>query len=170
MQLHIRRATGDDAEILGRFGAALARQHVEYDSARFVFPGDRLEDTFAAALVAQLANQEAFVFIAEDAAVASTETSLPRLIGYAFARVESPDMFSALPRCGALHDVYIVPEARGARVGEALVRAAVAALRTADVSLVLLSTARQNEAAQRLFARCGFSVTMHEMAMTIPPA
>ena len=65
---------------------------------------------------------------------------------------------------GALHDVLVAAEARGAGVGEALVRETCKRLEEMGAPRVLLhTTAVQNEGAQAVFAKAGFRKTMIEM-------
>jgi ribosomal protein S18 acetylase RimI-like enzyme len=64
---------------------------------------------------------------------------------------------------GLLHDVIVDPEHRRRGVGRLLLDATLAYLRSRAAPRVVLSTAVQNEAAQRLFASLGFRRTMIEM-------
>jgi ribosomal protein S18 acetylase RimI-like enzyme len=62
-----------------------------------------------------------------------------------------------------LYDIVVDPVHRGHGVGWLLLDATLAALKARGAPRVVLSTADQNEAAQRLFARAGFRRTMVEM-------
>ena len=64
---------------------------------------------------------------------------------------------------GVLHDVVVDPEHRRRGVGRLLLDAVLAYLRSRGAPRVVLSTAVQNEPAQRLFAKLGFRRTMIEM-------
>ena len=64
---------------------------------------------------------------------------------------------------GALYDIVVDPEARAHGVGRRLLDRTLAELAAMGAPRVVLSTAEQNEAAQRLFARVGFRRTMIEM-------
>jgi ribosomal protein S18 acetylase RimI-like enzyme len=64
---------------------------------------------------------------------------------------------------GLLHDVIVDPEHRRRGVGRLLLNATLAYLRSRGAPRVVLSTAVQNERAQRLFASLGFRRTMIEM-------
>jgi len=55
------------------------------------------------------------------------------------------------------------PAHRGRGIGRLLLDATLAALKARGAPRVVLSTAEQNEAAQRLFTRAGFRRTMIEM-------
>jgi ribosomal protein S18 acetylase RimI-like enzyme len=55
-----------------------------------------------------------------------------------------------------LFGMYVAPRARGLGVGEALVRAALDEARRLGKSEVVLEVTSSNEAAEALYARCGF--------------
>ena len=55
-----------------------------------------------------------------------------------------------------LDDLFVLPEARRARVGEALLGRALEGALTRGVQLVGLNTNEQNAAAQALYVRAGF--------------
>lgn len=171
--MNVRPATPADLPALARFGAALARQHVAYDARRFVFPDGSLEASHRAFFAAQLADAAAVVLVAElpddPSHRARVEEGRGPVVGYAFARTHDASFVDALPQSGWLHDLYVAPGARGRRVGAALLDAAVAALRAAGASVVLLTVAPANPAARRLFERRGFALTMHEMALAPDP-
>jgi ribosomal protein S18 acetylase RimI-like enzyme len=64
---------------------------------------------------------------------------------------------------GVVHDVIVDPEYRGHGVGRLLLEATLELLKSRGVPRVVLTTAEQNEPAQRLFERVGFRRTMIEM-------
>ena len=59
--------------------------------------------------------------------------------------------------------MFVDDAARGRGIGEALVREGMRRLKDKGAPRVVLLTAVQNQAAQRLFARAGFRTTMLEM-------
>jgi ribosomal protein S18 acetylase RimI-like enzyme len=85
------------------------------------------------------------------------------VIGYAYGGVEGHDWMALRGPAGVLYDIVVDPAFRGHGIGRTLLDAALAALEARGVARVVLSTAEQNEAAQRLFARAGFRRTMVEM-------
>ncbi len=85
------------------------------------------------------------------------------VVGYAYARLEERSYNELLDACGKLHDVYVDEGARGQGLGEQLVREVSRRLTEKGAPRVVLMTAVQNEAAQRLFKRLGFRTTMLEM-------
>jgi ribosomal protein S18 acetylase RimI-like enzyme len=85
------------------------------------------------------------------------------VIGYAYAVVEGYDYMALRGPAGVLHDIILDPEHRGRGVGQLLLDAALEFFRSRGVPRMVLSTAEQNEPAQRLFASMGFRRTMVEM-------
>ena len=64
---------------------------------------------------------------------------------------------------GVIHDLVVDPHHRREGLGTALLQAALRTLAERGAPRVVLSTAKRNEAAQRLFASAGFRATMIEM-------
>ena len=62
-----------------------------------------------------------------------------------------------------LHDILVDPAHRGQGIGHLLLDATIAELKLRGAPRVVLSTASQNEGAQRMFAAAGFRRTMIEM-------
>lgn len=64
--------------------------------------------------------------------------------------------------------MYVAPEARGQGVGEALVRAAIAAAQAEGKEKILLGVAAVNDGAKRLYERCGFrTLSLEERCMVV---
>lgn len=61
-----------------------------------------------------------------------------------------------LRRLWILNDLYVISEARGQRVGEALIGAAVNLARTSGAIGLQLETAHSNSSGQKLYERLGF--------------
>jgi ribosomal protein S18 acetylase RimI-like enzyme len=150
----IRRATRADVPVLGHLGALLLRAHYAFDRQRFMAPGDAPESGYAWFLGTQLRADDAAVFVAEhDGAV----------IGYVYVGLEPQSWKELREAAGFIHDVAVFEHSRRMGVAKALVDAATAWLRARGAPRVLLWTAQQNEAAQRLFEGLGFRRTMVEM-------
>jgi GNAT superfamily N-acetyltransferase len=150
----IRAATRDDAAALGRLGAMLLRAHHQFDPQRFMAPGTNPEDGYGWFLTSQLADEDVTVLVAERAG---------EVIGYVYAGLEPRSWKELRDACGFVHDVGVTEAGRRGGVATALIEAAVAWLRDRGAPRVVLWTAEQNDAAQRLFARLGFRRTMIEM-------
>src|SRR4051812_7578100 len=128
MDFLIRSATSADAESLGAFGAALARQHHGFDKARFMLPRN-VEEGYRAWLVRESRSAEAVVIVAERGG---------QVVGYAYGRLEERDWNALLDACGGFHDVWVDPSARGAGLGAALVEEMVRRLKALGAPRVVL--------------------------------
>lgn len=150
----IRPATRADLPAIGRLGALLVKAHYDFDRLRFIPPTPQTEHGYARYLGTQLDKGDVVVLVADQGG---------EVLGYAYAGMEGIDYMSLRGPAGALYDIVVDPERRGQGIGRRLLDATLAALSERGAPRVLLSTAEQNEAAQRLFARAGFRRTMIEM-------
>jgi ribosomal protein S18 acetylase RimI-like enzyme len=150
----IRPAAPADLPAIGRLGALLVRMHHDFDPERFLPATARTEHAYASFLGTQLEEPNVVILVAErDGDV----------LGYTYAGMEGHDYMSLRGPAGVLHDIVVDPAHRRHGVGRMLLDATLAALKTRGAPRVVLSTAEQNESAQRLFARAGFRRTMIEM-------
>jgi ribosomal protein S18 acetylase RimI-like enzyme len=156
----IRRATDADLPALGRLGALLLRTHYAFDRDRFMAPGEDPEEGYAWFLGTQLRQPDVAVF----AAVRDGD-----VLGYVYAGIEPQSWKELREEAGFIHDVVVDETGRRGGIARALIDAAIAWLRTRGVPRVVLWTASQNEAAQRLFDGLGFRRTMIEMTREIAP-
>lgn len=150
----VRRATQADVERAAVLGAEIVRHHHRTNPARF-FLLDDIEQGYAWWLSQELARGEAVVLLAEQAG---------RIVGYSYGAIEPRDWSVLLDQHGALHDLFVVPEARRGGVGKALVSALMEALRELGATLFVLRVMVQNEPARRLAEEFGFAPTMLEMS------
>lgn len=158
--LTIRPATPADREALGRYGAALMRQHHASDPRRFLMV-EHPETGYGRFLVSQLEDDETCVRVADlDGDV----------VGYVFASLEPVSWKDLRGPCGYVHDVYVDARARKQGAGRALLDAAIAWFRAHGQTQVVLSSKAGNETAQRLFTAIGFRPTMVEMTLDLDPA
>lgn len=161
--LIIRRARTEDMTAAGRLGAELVRFHHGLDSKRF-FLHEPLDQGYAHWLGEELKNPKAVILVAEETA---TEAAEARIVGYAYAVMEERDWHALRDPCAMLHDLYVSDEARTHGVGEALVREMARTVKELGAPRAVLTTAAQNERAQRLFRKMGFRVTMLEMTLEL---
>lgn len=150
----IRRATVADMPAIGRLGALLVRLHHEFDAARFIAASSSTPKGYAAYLGTQLDEEDVVILVAESGG---------EVIGYTYAGVEGWDYMSLRGPAGVLYDIVVDPTRRGEGIGRQLLDATLAALAERGAPRVVLSTAEQNEPAQRLFENAGFRRTMIEM-------
>lgn len=155
----IRRARPEDLAAAGRLGAELVRFHHALDEKRF-FLHEPLDEGYAYWLGEEIKDPKAVILVAEEAA---EEAGTARIIGYAYGVLEGRDWHALRDPCGMLHDLYVADGARAHGVGEALLREMTRIMREMGAPRVVLTTAAQNERAQRLFRKMGFRVTMLEM-------
>ena len=150
----VRRATSADLPKIGRLGALLIDEHHDFDSRRFLAARDRTQADYASFISTQLDEPDTAVLVADQNG---------DVIGYSYAAVEGYDYMALRGPAGVLHDVIVDPEHRGRGVGRLLLDATLAYLKSRGAPRVVLTTAEQNEPAQRLFASVGFRRTMIEM-------
>lgn len=150
----IRRATRNDLRHIGRLGALLVAAHHEFDSRRFLAATSGTKEGYASFLGSQIDVPSAAIFVAEENA---------EVIGYAYVAVESYDYMTLRGPAAVLHDLIVGTQCRGRGVGRRLFEAVLEYVKSRGLSQLVLSTAEQNEAAQRFFASVGFRRTMIEM-------
>lgn len=150
----VRAATRNDLDALGRLGASLMRTHYAYDPQRFMAPGPHPDRGYGRFLGSQLDQPDAAVFVAEKGGI---------VIGYVYAGLEPVSWKELRDAAGFVHDLIVDEPHRQKGVALALMEAALAWLRDRGAPRVVLGTAQQNAAAQRLFERLGFRRTMVEM-------
>lgn len=154
VKFDVRGARPADAPALGRLGALLVSLHHDYDPKRFIAPGPGTERGYGGFLVSQLERTDKIVIVAEvDGAV----------LGYAYAGLEGADWMALRGPAGVIYDLVVDPGRRRQGLGTALLQGALKALADRGAPRIVLSTAEQNETAQRLFAAAGFRPTMIEM-------
>jgi ribosomal protein S18 acetylase RimI-like enzyme len=150
----IRPATQADLAAIGRLGALLVRAHHDFDPQRFIAATPETEHGYAWFVGTQLEAPNAIVLVAEENG---------EVVGYTLAGIEGRDYMSLRGPAGILHDIVVDPAHRERGVGGMLLDATLSELRAKGAPRFVLSTAQQNEPAQRLFARSGFRPTMIEM-------
>jgi ribosomal protein S18 acetylase RimI-like enzyme len=158
LSIVVRRAEPRDVSALGQLAGRLVRMHHAADPSRFMLVDD-VEQGYSWWLSRELSRASAVVLVACHG---------DRVVGYAYGTLEERDWNMLLDAHGALHDIFVDEGARRAGVGAKLVAAAVAELEGLGAPRVLLSTMVGNDAAQRLFGRCGFRPTMLEMTRDRP--
>lgn len=151
----IRPATPSDQDLLGRFGAALMRQHHQSDPRRFI-SFDHPEEGYGRFLVSQTTKPNSRVLVAEDSGA---------VVGYVFADVEPTNWMELRGPCGVIQDIYVDAAARSRGAGRALLHAAIEWIRSKGRQQIVLMTKTKNEHAQNLFTNLGFRKTMIEMTL-----
>ena len=150
----IRPAVLADMAAIGRLGALLVRLHHDFDPQRFLAATPGTERAYAAFLGGQLKEPNVVILVAAQGG---------DVLGYTYAAIEGIDYLTLRGPAGLLHDLMVAPAHRGQGIGRMLLDATVAELKVRGAPRVVLSTASQNAAAQRLFEQAGFRRTMVEM-------
>ena len=161
----VRRATRFDMPAVAQLAASLVRFHHQLDPRRFLCL-EPLEPGYERWLTHELDNPKAVVLVAETPPHPHAPAHAhkpPAILGYAYGRMEPRDWNALLDTAGVLHDLYVADNARTQGVGAALVNTIARELKTLGAPHIILHTATQNAAAQRLFEKLGFRRTMVEM-------
>lgn len=160
----VRDATAADAADLARLAGDLYRLHHAWDPVRF---WDLGTDT-----PTRQTGRVGFFhsLLADDTVVLLVAESGGRTVGYAFAGFESHDHENLLEEAIWVHDLYVVPEARGRGAADRLLEAAIERGRRAGCPLLVLTVAEANTRAQSFFARHGARLTMREMTLDLRSA
>lgn len=154
----VRPATAADIPALRRLGALLVKVHHDFDPDRFIAAGPGTERGYGDFLIGELTREGVVLLVAEEDG---------EVVGYTYAKLEGNDWMTLRGPAGAIHDLIVDPERRGGGAGRMLLDAAIAALTAMGAPRIVLSTATQNEGAQRLFASVGFRPTMIEMTREV---
>jgi GNAT superfamily N-acetyltransferase len=149
----IRPATPADEAALGRYGAALMRQHHALDPERFILT-ERPEAGYGRFLVSEVGDPDSVVLVAERAG---------EIVGYIYAACEPMSWKELRAACGYVHDVFIDEGVRHQGVARLLMRAMIEWAKGKGLPRLVLSSAAGNASAQRLFESLGFRRTMIEM-------
>jgi ribosomal protein S18 acetylase RimI-like enzyme len=156
-RFNLRPAGCGDIPQLAALGVALAAQHGSYDPLRFVVAGDPLL-TFTEFFTEELENPDAAIVVASDGST---------ILGYAFARLEPPSLVDLTDSAYWLHDLFLLPSARGRGCGRALVHSIGETVRARGGRKLLLSVSPNNTVATRTFQTLGFRPTMVEMQLDL---
>lgn len=158
MPVTIRRAERHDLPALGRLGAMLMRTHHDFDSRRFLSPGDSAESGYGWFLGSVIEAPDGCVFVADDGG---------EVAGYVYVALEPLSWKELRGPAGFIHDVAVHEDARRGGVAKQLLAAGIDWLREHGAPRVILWTAAPNEAARRLFRDLGFRDTMLEMTLDL---
>jgi ribosomal protein S18 acetylase RimI-like enzyme len=130
------------------------RTHHDFDPLRFIAAPPQVEIGYGSYLRTQLDEPSVVILVAEQDG---------KVVGYTYSAVEGNDYMALRGPAGELYDIVVDPGYRKQGVGRMLLDATLDALKARGAPRVVLSTAEQNAAAQRLFDRAGFRRTMIEM-------
>ena len=154
LAITVRRASPADVATLGRLGALLVETHYDFDPRRFIAATPQTERGYGSFLGTQLDDEDIIVLVAERDG---------EVIGYTYAGMEGFDYMSLRGPAGVLYDIVVDPASSRSGRRPTVARRDAPAHESEGAPRVVLSTAEQNEPAQRLFAGVGFRRTMIEM-------
>lgn len=163
-EITVRAATAADVPDIAAFAGELYTLHHQWDPLRFWDLGTRTAD--------RQAGRERFFasLLSDPTVVLLVAESGGRRVGYAFAGFESHDYENLLEEAIWVHDLYVIPEARGGGAADQLMDAAARRGRDAGCPLLVLTVAEANTRAQAFFARHGARATMREMTLDLRAA
>lgn len=161
----VREARVEDIPAASQLAGDLVRLHHQWDPQRFMLVPN-VEAGYAWWFERELSNPAAVILVAEQPPAGGGE---PEIVGYAYGTVEERDWNALLDRAGWLHDIFVLERARKLGVAKALLAGMMQRLADLGAPRLVLVSATQNEAAQRLFAGVGFRYTMVEMTAELPP-
>ena len=153
----IRDAKKSDQDALGKYGAALMRQHHAADPTRFI-QTEYPESGYGRFLVSQIEDAECLVRVAEESG---------EVVGYVFASLEGISWRDLRGPCGFIHDVYVDEKFRRQGIARQLLTAAIEWIRSHGMTQVVLWSKWKNEGAQRAFMGLGFRDTMVELTLDL---
>lgn len=152
--MQIRPATVRDVPavvaMLGDFGA----MHRAWDSQRYLMPADA-RSIYGDWIGEAVRGEGVLALIVEGPA--------KEIIGYCIAEDMPAEERYWSPRCVYIHDIYLMPAARGEGVGPKLVAMARQWAKERGVAQVRALVARQNTAARAFFVGQDFGEAMVEM-------
>lgn len=153
----IRPATPADVPAVLPMVAKICALHKSWDSAKYGFipnPEQRYETWLK-----KLANQERSVFL-----VAETAS---KLVGFIAATVVTEIPIYELQEFAMIHDLWVEAEYRQQGIARQMVLLTMEQFEQMGIKQIRLDTVAANEAARRLFAACGFRVSIIEMLREI---
>ena len=158
--MDLRAATTGDATRLGELGALLVELHHGFDAERFLAPTPDTARGYGGFLVSQIGRDGVLVLVAEDA---------DGVWGYVYGALEGADWMALRGPAGVVYDLVVDPARRRQGLGRRLLDEVLSRLETLGAPRFVLSTAEQNDEAQRLFLGAGFRRTMIEMTRELAP-
>lgn len=149
----IRSATEPDLPAIAELARGLVVMHHSRDSGRFFLPDD-IERGYVWWFERELRRPQAVILVA---------VREGQIVGYCYGTRESRDFNLLVDEHGVIHDLFVLPAARGQGTAARLLQAMIAALESLGAPRVLLYTMVDNLAAQAVFKSAGFRPTMLEM-------
>ena len=157
--MEIRPATAQDVPAVLPMVEKLCKLHETWDPAKYSFLPD-IPQMYDQWLRERTIHRRTVFLVAE-------ASSPKKIVGFVIGTVEREIPIYKLKEYGFLHDLWVEPEYRNEGVARQMVMLAIEKFKQIGVEQVRLDTAAQNEAARRLFAACGFRVSVTEMLIEL---
>jgi ribosomal protein S18 acetylase RimI-like enzyme len=154
----IRPATPDDVPAVLPMVGKLAELHESWDAAKYPYLTNAAE--MYRGWMRARANDARSVFL-----VAEREEA--KIVGFLIGTVEREIPIYRLDEFGFIHDLWVDPEYRHEGVARQMVMLAIERFKNIGAKQIRLDTAAPNEAARKLFASCGFRVSVVEMLIEL---
>jgi ribosomal protein S18 acetylase RimI-like enzyme len=157
----IRAATLTDIPAMLPLIANTCAFHQALDSAKYGFLPDP-EQRYTSWLNQLMKNSRHLCLVAEDSIGSDSA-----LVAFLIATVEREIPIYRVKEYGFIHDLWVEEAYRHQGIARQLVLRAIEHFQQVDVEQVRLDTAANNETARKLFAACGFRVSMVEMLIEL---
>lgn len=155
MTFRIRNARHEDLNAVGQLAGQLVRMHHDFDPTRWMLP-EGVEAGYARYFASQLGQTGTIILVAED-------EEHGEVVGYAYASLEERNWAELRDACGRLHDVFIAERARRHGLARSMLNECQRRLAELGASLVVTTTAWQNQTSQALIRSLGFRPAVIEM-------
>ena len=152
--MDIRPATAPDVPAVVKMVRKLCELHQSWDPARYAFRED-VERMYQSWLTDRTTDPRAVFLVAE------RQERGP--VAFLIGGVEREIRIYKLQEYGFIHDLWVEEDYRNEGLGRQLVMRAIERFRELGVPQVRLDTAAANDAARKLFASCGFRLSVMEM-------
>lgn len=153
----IRPATAEDVPQVLPMVERICALHEAWDPARYGFlPG--VAKMYRGWLTSRARDSKSVFLVAEHA-------QQKKLVGFLVGTVDQNIPIYRVSEFGFIHDLWVEPDYRNEGVARQMTMLAIERFREIGVKQVRLETARANDAARGLFARCGFRESVVEMVL-----
>ncbi|MFN6500430.1 MAG: GNAT family N-acetyltransferase [Nostoc sp. DedQUE01] len=157
----IRPASPTDVPAVLPMVAKICALHESWDSAKYGFlahPEQRYEKWLT-----RLANSDGFADASSVRSVFLVSENQGQLVGFLVATIEQEIPIYRLQEFAFIHDIWVEPEYRQNGIARQMVMQTVERFSQMGVKQIRLDTANANETSRRLFASCGFRISIIEM-------
>jgi ribosomal protein S18 acetylase RimI-like enzyme len=160
----VRRAAQADVSAILPLVRAICDLHAQRDPQRFEVLPDVL-DRYAAWLPLRIEDPTSVLLVAEARGVDGTM----HLVGYLVGTVEAEVPIFWIPRCGWVHDIYVLPAYRSQGLAKQMMDLAIEHFQQQGLQQMRLHTGSFNDSARAFFSEFGFRPSVVEMLRPLGP-